>query len=74
MIEAVVSRPVQYLIHVSVLKLDSSSKPRATASASCKQELPIVCSIRSLPSGKTSVVKNDEAAFHLDSLETIRVS
>ena len=74
MIEAVVSRPVQYLIHVSVLKLDSSSKPRATASASCKQELPIVCSIRSITSGKTSVVKNDEAAFHLDSLETIRVS
>ena len=68
------SRPVQYLIHVSVLKLDSSSKPRATASASCKQELPIVCSIRSLPSCKTSVVKNGEAASHLDSLETIRVS
>ena len=33
-----------------------------------------MCSIRSLPSGKTSVVKNGEAAFHLDSLETIRVS
>ena len=36
MIEAVVSIPVQYLLHVLVLKLDSSSKPRATASASCK--------------------------------------